>query len=258
MVLGVFDSGVGGLTVLREVQKRYPGQAVIYFADTARLPYGCRSREEICQFVREIMVWYTRQSVDRVLMACNTSSALALDTVALEFSLPMHGLIQSAARNAAQVGRRIGVIATEATAKSRAYTRAIAEWSTTAQVWEVGCPAFVPLIESGRILEVETCQVARAYLQPLLDNQIDTLIYGCTHYPHLDPLMDMLLPASVRRLNPAIAAVEALSPLLGDDLVPSSQFFVSGDPVAFAQSAAPLLGYVPQVQQVHLPQLVLA
>ncbi|MBC7880193.1 MAG: glutamate racemase [Anaerolineae bacterium] len=258
MVLGVFDSGVGGLTVLREVQKRHPEQAVIYFADTARLPYGSRSRLEICQFVREIMQWYSRQNVDRVLMACNTSSALALETVAPEFALPLHGLIQSAARSAAQVGQRIGVIATEATAKSRAYTRAIAEWSATAQVWEVGCPAFVPLIESGRILDLETRRVASAYLQPLLHNRIDTLIYGCTHYPHLDPLMDLLLPQTVRRLNPAIAAVEALAPLLMNDLESRNQFFVSGDPVAFAQSAAALLGYVPQVQQVHLPQLVLA
>ncbi|MDX2099192.1 MAG: glutamate racemase, partial [Leptolyngbyaceae cyanobacterium bins.59] len=186
--IGVFDSGVGGLTVLRELYRQLPNESIVYFGDTARLPYGTRSAAEILQFVREILTWMTQQHVKMVIMACNTSSALALEIVRSEFPVPILGLILPGARAAVQQGRRIGVIATPTTANSHAYQTAIREIDNTAEVWEVGCPEFVPLIEGNRIHDPETQEVVWKYLAPLLEKEIDTLIYGCTHYPHLAPV----------------------------------------------------------------------
>ncbi|MEL6334595.1 MAG: glutamate racemase, partial [Cyanobacteria bacterium J06626_26] len=149
--IGVFDSGVGGLTVLREIVAHLPAESLLYFGDTARVPYGDRSKTELVQFVREIITWMQGQGVKMVVMACNTSSALALETVRAEFDMPILGIILPGARAAAKAGKRIGVISTVATAESNAYKQAILEASPTAKVWQVGCPDFVPLIEKSRI-----------------------------------------------------------------------------------------------------------
>ncbi len=134
--IGIFDSGVGGLTVLRQVYRQLPNESVIYFGDTARLPYGIRSQAEILQYVREILTWMQQQQVKMVIMACNTSSALALEIVREEFNLPILGVILPGARAAVQQGKRIGVIATPATAKSNAYKQAILEIDPNVQVWQ--------------------------------------------------------------------------------------------------------------------------
>lgn len=256
--IGIFDSGVGGLTVLSEVQRQLPFESILYFADTAHLPYGARSAREICQYVREILGWYDTRGVKRVLMACNTSSALALDVVAPEFAMPVDGLILAAARMAVGQGRRIGVIATEATVQSRAYTRACRALAPGTRVWEVGCPRFVPLVESGQISGDEAHLVAREYLAPLLAQQIDTLIYGCTHYPYLAPVLDKILPEQVRRVNPAVAAVAQLGTQLHSsgtaapaDSAARCEFWVSGDPKRFACAARTWLGYSPVVHSVQ-------
>ncbi|WP_390883135.1 glutamate racemase [Kovacikia minuta] len=166
--IGIFDSGVGGLTVLRELYRQLPHESVIYFGDTARLPYGTRSQAQILQFVREILTWMVQQGVKMVIMACNTSSALALETVRSEFNIPILGLILPGARAAVQRGRRIGVIATPATAASNAYRRAILEIEATAQVWQMGCPEFVPLIEQNRLEDPYTYEVAQGYLERIV------------------------------------------------------------------------------------------
>ena len=256
-MLGVFDSGVGGVTVLREIIRQRPAEAVLYFADSARLPYGTRSAEEICQFVREIMTWFSSQGVGRVLMACNTSSALALEMARREFELPVEGLIVPAARVAARTGRRIGVIATEATVRSRAYSRAIQAVAPGVEVFESACPEFVPLIESGRLLSAETRQVAQRYLQPLIAARIDTLVYGCTHYPFLAPVLDTLLSPEVVRVNPAAALVAQLPDCQFDfeRQAPRYRFCVSGNPERFARAAYPWLDFYPTVESVSLGHL---
>ncbi len=144
-----------------------------------------------------------------VIMACNTSSALALETVRQEFNLPILGVILPGAKAAVQLGKRIGVIATPATAKSNAYHHAILEIDPHVQVWQVGCPEFVPLIEQNRIHDPYTIEVARSYLDPLLQQEIDTLVYGCTHYPHLAPVLRSLLPSQVILVDPAVHVVAA-------------------------------------------------
>jgi len=254
--IGLFDSGVGGLTVLRELYRQLPHESVIYFGDTARLPYGDRSPAQILQYVREILTWMEQQGTKMVIMACNTSSALALETVRSEFSLPILGLILPGARAAVQQGRRIGVIATPATAASRAYSRAILEIDAATQVWEVGCPEFVPLIESDRLADPYTAAIAQSYLEPLIEQQIDTLIYGCTHYPYLAPILRQLLPPSVKLVDPAVsviaAAVQALDLLVLKNVrsPTPTRFCVSGSPQTFSQLAAPWLGCTPVVEQV--------
>jgi len=255
--IGLFDSGVGGLTVLREFDRALPDESVLYFGDTARLPYGTRTPEEILSFVRDILDWMATRNVKMAVMACNTSSALALDIVRREYDFPILGLILPGARAAVAAGRRIGVIATPATANSGAYGQAMREVDAAAQVWEVGCPAFVPIVEGDRIHHPTTIATAREYLTPLLDRDIDTLVYGCTHYPHLAEVIRAIVGDRVTCIDPAVHLVRATVrelDLLGLRAAPHSQrtaqFFVSGAPSQFAELSSRWLGYCPQVDRV--------
>jgi glutamate racemase len=256
--IGVFDSGVGGLTVLQEVYRQLPHESVLYFGDTARVPYGTRSAAEIIQFTRETLDWMVSQRVKMAIMACNTSSALALETVRSEYGLPILGVILPGARAAAFQGQRIGVIATPATVNSDAYLHAIQEANPHAEVWQVACPEFVPIIENDRIQEPATLEIAKQYLQPLLDRSIDTLVYGCTHYPHLEPIFRKFVPNNVRLINPATHVVNAATKelnLLGINssvAATPTKFIVSGDPQQFAQLATQWLPTQPVVGQIAL------
>ena len=259
--IGVFDSGVGGLTVLQEVHRQLPNESVVYFGDTARLPYGKRSPTEIIEYVYEILYWMQSEGVKMAIMACNTSSALALDIVQKDFDLPILGLILPGARAAVGNGKRIGVIATTATVKSKAYVRAICESDPQAQVFQIDCPEFVPLIESDRIHDSYTLQVAKQYLQPLIDVDIDTLVLGCTHYPHLSGVLRQILPAHVTLVDPAAYVVRAAGQeldLMGLRCLDSqygyaeTKFFVSGEPDRFAQVSRRWLGKLPFVEKVCL------
>ncbi|MCU0523371.1 MAG: glutamate racemase [Elainella sp. Prado103] len=256
--IGVFDSGAGGLTVLRELYRQLPLESILYFGDTARLPYGIRSQAEILQFVREILIWMQHQGVKMVIMACNTSSALALEQVRSEFDFPILGIILPGARAAVQVGKRIGVIATPATANSNAYRQAIQEINPTAQVWQAGCPEFVPLVESNRIHDAYTYEVAETYLRPLLERQIDSLIYGCTHYPHLAPVIQSIVPRSVKLIDPASYLVQAAAQeldLLGlrsTRTALPTQFYVSGCPQTFSRLSVQWLGCAPVVHSINV------
>jgi len=255
--IGIFDSGVGGLTVLRELYRQLPNESIVYFGDTARLPYGIRTQAEILHYVRDIMNWMQCQGVKMVIMACNTSSALVMDAIRSEFNLPILGVILPGAKAAVKLGKRIGVIATPATAKSNAYKQAILEIDSTVHVWQVGCPEFVPLIEQNRIYDSYTTEVARSYLEPLLQNQIDTLVYGCTHYPHLSPVLRSLLPPYVKLVDPAVhviaACTQELDLLSLNNTQPPkpTRFAVSGCPQQFAQSALSWLGTTPLVEAVR-------
>jgi len=262
--IGIFDSGVGGLTVLRELYRQLPQESILYFADTARLPYGTRASGEILQFVREIITWLVEQDVKMVLMACNTSSALALDEVRSEFDVPILGLILPGARAAVNIGKRIGVIATPATAASNAYRRAMLDLDASVKVWQVGCPYFVPLIEQNRIDDPYTYEIAREYLTPLIQQQIDTLVYGCTHYPHLEPIMRSLLSDRVNFIDPAVHLVKAAAQeleILGNgnlDTALPTRFVVSGSPEQFANLSLQWLGYTPYVEKGYLPNIISA
>lgn len=257
--IGIFDSGVGGLTVLRELYRQLPNESILYFADTARLPYGTRSANEILHFCFEILSWMVQQEVKMVVMACNTSDALALEALRPHFNVPILGLILPGARAAVQQGRRIGVIATPATAASNAYRRAILEIEATAQVWQVGCPEFVPLVEQNRVYDPYTAEVARQYLAPLLQQRIDTLVYGCTHYPHLSPVLRAILPSQIKLVDPAEHLVAAtareldLMDLRNTRLPLPTRFCVSGCPQQFTNLSVQWLGCTPAVEKIYLP-----
>lgn len=268
--IGIFDSGLGGLTVWRVLQRILPHESYIYVGDTAHLPYGERSRDEILGYVRQITAWLRAQPVKLIVMACNTSSALVLDQIRTELDIPILGLILPAAQAAVASGSRIGIIATPATAQSGSYRRAIQESDPSVLCWEQGCPEFVPLIETDPWPVERLQQLAQAYLDPLLKRDIDTLVYGCTHYPLLEPLLKPWLPDSLRLLDPALAVTGAVvqelelwglrvnpqAQVVGDPLA-LTQFYVSGDPVAFAQRAARWLPSVPKVRSLDWEDLPL-
>ncbi|MGA1263219.1 MAG: glutamate racemase [Prochlorothrix sp.] len=259
--IGIFDSGVGGVTVLRELYNQLPQESVVYFGDTARLPYGTRSPQEILTFVQEILGWMASQGVKMVIMACNTSSALALEAVQGQYPFPVLGLILPGAKAAVRQGRRVGVIATPATVASNAYAQAIQEANPQAETWQVACPQFVPLIESNQIHTPQMRSVAQEYLEPLIAQQIDTLIYGCTHYPHLAPVLRTLLDPTVQLINPAVhvvaAAVRELDALGLRHTGPAvpTRFYTSGPPAQFATLAAQWLGYRPLVELLSVAEL---
>ena len=260
--VGVFDSGIGGLTVLKELYRQLPSESILYFADSARLPYGTRSPEEILQFVREILVWMTKQEVKMIIMACNTSSALALDLVRTEFNLPILGLILPGARAAVKAGKRIGVLATPATVASNAYLSALQEIEPSIKVWQVPCPELVPLIEQNRLEDPYTLEIIRQYLKPLFANKIDTLIYGCTHYRYLSKILRKILPASIAIIDPAryvVSAADREMELLGIKNLSNplpTRFCVSGDPGKFALLSHSCLGYTPDVETASLPRII--
>ena len=263
--VGLFDSGLGGLTVLRHVHTHYPHSPSLYLGDTARVPYGTREPAEIRAIAAEVVHWLRRQGIGVLLMACNTSNALALDVAVAEAGVPVVGLIDSVAADLNQ--RRVGVLATPATAASGAYRRAIHACHPETTVVEVGCPAFVPLIEAGELEHPQLREAAQEYLEPLLAAHCEAIVLGCTHYPLLVPLLRQLLPPSVALVDPAQAAVARLGPLLASlgDLPEAEleqsptprplehcRICVTGPADDFARAAARWLGQQPDVEQVAL------
>lgn len=265
LLVGLFDSGLGGLTVLRQVHALYPHSPCLYLGDTARVPYGQRSKEEIRAIASEVVHWLRLQGVGVLVMACNTSNALALDVAVGEAGVPVVGLIDSLASDL--TSDHVGVLATPATAASGAYRRSIQACRPSARVLEMGCPAFVPLIEAGDLQAPELRAAAARYLAPLLEAEVDTIVLGCTHYPLLRALLAEMLPPDVQLVDPALAAAQRLGPLLAslgdspevDQAVESvrpplerTRFCVTGPAEAFASAAAAWLGSRPAVRSVSL------
>lgn len=185
--IGIFDSGLGGLTVLKEIERILPGEDIIYLGDTARVPYGNKSRSTIIKFSTENILFLLRKKVKIVVVACNTASALALDYIRGIFSVPIIGVIEAGARKAFQIShnKRIGIAGTRSTIGSGSYEKAILEWDKDISVYSRACPLFVPLVEEGMVKGKIVEQVIRMYLQDLLPKRLDSLILGCTHYPLL-------------------------------------------------------------------------
>ncbi len=203
MRLGLFDSGVGGFTVLKKVIELCPNTSFVYLADTARLPYGVKKTNEIIQFAEEISSWFKYQNIDAFLVACNTTNAIALDVIKKNLDVPVFDLIGSVASNIQE--SRVGVLATPSTVRTKAYTNAILEFKPKTFVIEQSCPEFVPMIEANNIYSGEITDVAIRYLQPVLNQKIDSLILGCSHYPLITPLLTEILPSGVELVDPAQA-----------------------------------------------------
>lgn len=214
--IGVFDSGVGGLTVVREIMRQIPNEKIIYFGDTARLPYGSKSRETVTRFSKQIVRFLNTFQVKTIVVACNTASAYALDELEQENDIPMIGVVKPGAKVASEVTRngRIGVIATEATIGSRLYNQYITELNKNVTIYGKACPLFVPLVEEGLWVDPVTDEIARRYLTELIDLDIDTLILGCTHYPLIRSTVGKIVGENVTLVNPAYETARELKEML--------------------------------------------
>ncbi len=218
--IGVFDSGIGGLTVAREIMRQIPNERIVYFGDTARVPYGSKSRDTIVKYSRQIIRFLMTQKVKAIVIACNTASAVALEAIRTELDIPVIGVINAGARTAVAATRnkRIGIIATETTINSGVYTHVIEEISPGISVVGKACPLFVPLVEEGTFLKDPiTEQIASRYLEGLKKEQIDTLILGCTHYPLIRSLIGRVMGADVTLVNPAYETALELKALLFEE-----------------------------------------
>ena len=216
--IGIFDSGIGGLTVFREVFRNLPGENIVYFGDTARVPYGNKSPETVLRYSRQIVRFLETEKVKAIVVACNTASALALDALEKEIDLPILGVVRPGALVAADVTKngRIGLIATESTVKSGLYEKMLKGLNPELSVFSKACPLLVPLVEAGWVDDPITLEVVKRYLSELLDKEIDTLILGCTHYPLLRRMFRNYLGDTVTLVNPAYETAISLKKMLED------------------------------------------
>ncbi|MFN2398110.1 MAG: glutamate racemase [Gemmatimonadaceae bacterium] len=203
--IGVFDSGLGGLTVVHEIMRQLPDEAIIYFGDTARVPYGPKSPDTVRRYSHEIASFLHGQGVKAIVVACNTATAQALPSLQAAFSVPVIGVVEPGARAAVRGSRGgvIGVIGTAGTIASGAYERAIRAIAPRARIDARACPLFVPLVEEGWIDTEATRLIARVYLTPMAREHADTLVLGCTHYPLLKPLIRDVMGSDVKLIDSA-------------------------------------------------------
>jgi glutamate racemase len=217
--IGIFDSGLGGLTVLSAVREQLPHENIVYFGDTARVPYGSKSKEAVTGYSRQIAAFLLSHDVKMIIIACNTASAYALEALRKSVAVPVVGVIEPGAHFAAGISRtgRIGVIGTEGTIRSSSYTAAIRRCDKRATVIAQACPLFVPLVEEGWLDHPVTRQVAREYLSLFAQHKIDTLVLGCTHYPLLRSVIQKIVGKHVRLVDSAEATARQVSEILARD-----------------------------------------
>ena len=219
--IGIFDSGVGGLTVYRALHNRLPNEHFIYLGDTARVPYGTKSMATVERYAIENSQFLASRGIKMLVVACNTASALALPKIREKIGLDVVGVIGPGGRKAVEITRdnsrpKIGVIATEATVASNAYTQAIRRASNNAEVFQAGCPLFVPLAEEGWTAEAETYSIAAKYLAKMKEFAPDALVLGCTHYPILRSVIQQTVGENVKLVDSGEATAEEVAQLLRD------------------------------------------
>lgn len=248
--IGVFDSGVGGITVLKEIMEQLPGENVIYFGDTARVPYGGKAKMTIVHYSKQIVSFLQTQKVKAIVIACNTASALALDEIQDKVDIPIIGVVRPGAKAARLKthNKRIGVIGTKGTIKSGIYPSVLQKEDERIQVYGRECPLFVPLVEEGWQEDPVTLEISRRYLEELTQKDIDCLILGCTHYPLLVNTLQRVLPSKVELINPAYETAKALGELLEEKDMKnlsskgSYQFYVSDEDSILGELAQRVLG----------------
>ena len=215
-MIGIFDSGIGGMTVARAVEQLMPGYPLLYFGDIARTPYGTKSPETIIEYSLRNTEFLLSKGASLIIIACNTASSVATDRLHSEFRVPIIEVVTPAARQAAAMSKtgRIGVIGTKATVRSDIYNRIITELRPDFKVFSQACPLLVPLVEEGWMDKRETKMILRKYLKPLCDSQIDTLVLGCTHYPLLKELIQARIGKKVRLIDSSIETARHLHEML--------------------------------------------
>ena len=264
--VGVFDSGVGGLTVAREIMRQLPNENLVYFGDTARVPYGSKSRDNIIRYSRQIIHFLKTKGVKAIVIACNTASALALDVVREESDIPIIGVVEPGARAALQITqtKKIGVIGTEATVQSAMYGKIIKGLDPTVSVIGKACPLFVPLVEEGFAKHKVTEEIIDYYLASMKESDIDSLILGCTHYPLLRSRIRAYLGDKIQLVNPAYETAMDLKYILKESGMENAgkegehatfSFYVSDAADKFKQFANSILPYdIETTQQINIEE----
>ncbi len=256
--IGIFDSGVGGLTVVKEVMKQLPNESIIYFGDTARVPYGSKSKETVTKFSAQIIRFLKEQDVKAIIIACNTANSNSIEALRQTFQdIPIVGVVEPGAYMAVQTTRncKVGVIGTEATIASEKYPQLLKKHNPHIEVYTKACPLFVPLVEEGWTTHHVTKEIISEYLQPLVAEQIDTLILGCTHYPMLAEAITSVIGTDIILINPAQEAAERMCKLLDKTQTAAGEgytdyrFYVSDHPTRMENMASLFLGH--EVEEVH-------
>ena len=265
--IGVFDSGVGGLTVVKQLMKKLPSENIIYFGDTARIPYGTKSEEIVRRFALEDSFFLLEKNVKIVVVACNTASSVAVSMLQTILDVPVIGVIEPGAEAAVRNSRnrKIGVIGTAATIRSSSYRKKVLQSSNKAQVISQACPLFVSLVEEGWIEDEATILIARRYLQTMIENHVDTLILGCTHYPLLKNTIQKVLGDNVRLIDSGVETaitvakiLEEKSMLANPDQIAKNKFYLSDMPYKFQEIAERFLERtIPHVETVNFEQFLM-
>ncbi len=263
--IGVFDSGVGGLTVAREIMRQMPMERLVYFGDTARVPYGTKSQDTVIRYSRQIIRFLRTKEVKAIVIACNTATACALETVEQDLDIPIIGVIHAGAKAAVEATKngKIGIIGTEATIRSGVYTELMKQMNPDIEVTGKPCPLFVPLVEEGLIHDSVTDEIAGRYLAALKEKYIDTLVMGCTHYPLLRSTLGRLMGEDVTLINPAYETARELRGLLKEKGLDCSetgegekyQFYVSDMAERFKDFATSILpGEVRETKKINIEE----
>ncbi len=248
--IGVFDSGIGGLTVLKEIMELLPGEDVIYFGDTARIPYGTRSKETVIKYAFQCIRFLLKKDIKAIVIACNTASALSLEEAQSDFDIPIIGVVEPGASAAmsSTKNNKIGVIGTTGTINSEAYQRRIRRLLPSSEVIGVSCPLFVPIVEEGWEDTDVAFKTAEKYLEELNEHNIDTLVMGCTHYPILRYTIGKVMGKDVTLINPAYETAKATTILLEEKSLKTDKidggkykFYVSDDPEKFRRIGGNIL-----------------
>lgn len=247
--IGVFDSGIGGLTVVREIIRQIPNEKIIYFGDTARVPYGSKSKDTIIKYSSQISKFLLSKNVKAIVIACNTASAYALEILQKEVSVPVIGVIYAGAKEASRItkNRRVGVIGTRATISSQIYKKNIQNINSNIDVIEQACPLLVPLVEEGLLHDTITDEIISRYVLKLKSKYIDTLVLGCTHYPLLRSSIAKIMGNEVNLVNPAYETAIELKRLLEEkkllrkDSFSEHEFYVSDMADRFREFASSIL-----------------
>ena len=265
--IGVFDSGVGGLTVVKQLMKKLPSENIIYFGDTARIPYGTKSEEIVRRFALEDSFFLLEKNVKIVVVACNTASSVAVSMLQTILDVPVIGVIEPGAEAAVRNSRnrKIGVIGTAATIRSSSYRKKVLQSSNKAQVISQACPLFVSLVEEGWIEDEATILIARRYLQTMIENHVDTLILGCTHYPLLKNTIQKVLGDDVRLIDSGVETAITVAKILEEkrmlanpDQIAKNKFYLSDMPYKFQEIAERFLERtIPHVETVNFQQFLM-
>ncbi len=260
--IGIFDSGVGGLTVVKSFLDKMPQESFIYFGDTAHVPYGEKTREQLLTYAQDIMEFLMNKNCKAIVVACGTHSSVTLPLISNNYTLPLLGVVEVGARQAVASTRngKVGVAATQATVDSRAFTKSIVSLNKNVEVMEVACPSLVPLVEAGKLTGPEAEAAIKSYFDPLLEWQADTVVLGCTHYPFLAQSIKkytkdalILIDTAGETVDELKAVLEAHELLNDSGAEPVRQFFVSGEDISFYKVGKLLIGDV--IKQVDKAKL---